>query len=216
MPRVLRRSLAAIAVCTAGVASLTPTGTAQEPPKVPGPEGWGEVRLSAERAPAADFAVSPSGTEIAFIGSAAYHLYDVASGRVTRTVPTGEGSMFTLAYSPDGKTIATSQWDAGLKLRDAESGRVTETIKLPDAGGSWGVTYLADGTLASFWKRAPASPTWWRSGHRALPPPSRCASRCTGCPTPRGSWSAATSPGRSSSRSPSTAPTATCSVSPRR
>ena len=128
--------------------------------KEPGHEVWGEVRVTADRAPAAEFAISPNGTQIAFFGyHRGYKLYDVATGKVTLEVPS-DVSIHDLTYSPDGKSLATAEWFSGVKLRDPKTGTVLETLKPKGDLGAFSATYLRDGKLAAH---------CWRSGGAGKP-----------------------------------------------
>lgn len=143
-------TVAAVALSLAAALADTPP---PPPSSAPGAASWGEVRVSPDRMPAADFTISPTGTELAFFGyNPAYYHYDVAAGRVTREVPT-DRSPYNVAYSPDGKLVATSEWVAGAKVRDHATGAVRQTLT-PDGGlGVTGVVFLPDGRLAaSCWK----------------------------------------------------------------
>jgi dipeptidyl aminopeptidase/acylaminoacyl peptidase len=145
---------ALLAVC-APAAAGGPAG--QEASRFPGADAWGQVRVTAERMPAADFVVAPGGTEITFFGySRAFWVYDLTLGRVVREVPCPDESVHDAAYSPDGRLLATAEWTAGLKLRDARTGRALTTLK-PDAGlGAFYLKFLPDGKLAAYCWRAQA------------------------------------------------------------
>jgi WD40 repeat protein len=117
--------------------------------KEPGPEAWGEVRVTTDRAPAAQFTIAPNGAQIAFFGyHRGYKLYDVATGKVTLEVPS-DVSIHDLTYSPDGKTLATAEWFSGVRLRDPKTGTVLETLKPEGDLGAFYATYLRDGKLAA-------------------------------------------------------------------
>src|SRR5262245_2394262 len=138
------------------VSALAVTGRAtdeQQPPaalapppsgsgnKEPGPEAWGEVRVTTDRAPAAQFTIAPNGAQIAFFGyHRGYKLYDVASGKVTLEVPT-DVSIHDLTYSPAGKSLATAEWFSGVRLRDPKTGKVLETLKPEGDLGAFYATY---------------------------------------------------------------------------
>jgi WD40 repeat protein len=105
--------------------------------------------------PAADFVVAPGGTEITFFGySRAYYVYDLTLGRVVREVACPDESVHDASYSPDGKVLATAEWTTGLKLREAKTGRVVETLT-PDGNlGVFYATFLPEGKLAAYCWRA--------------------------------------------------------------
>jgi len=117
---------------------------------------WGEVRVTADRVPAAEFAVSPSGTEILFYGyHRTLHLYDIAQGRVVREVPCDKAP-HDVAYSPDGKLLATADWTFGVRLRDPKTLQVFDTLK-PEADlGASAPAFQPGGKLAVYcWRMQP-------------------------------------------------------------
>ena len=143
----MRMSLVAFAMLVAlGAATgLQPSRVA---PPSPGADAWGPVRISDEKMPAADFRIAPDGTEIAFFGyNRAYHIYDVVHGKVTREVAT-EVSIHDIAFSPDGKILATAEWFDGVNLRDRQSGKILENLKPEGDLGVFYAAYLPDGKLA--------------------------------------------------------------------
>ncbi len=151
------------AMVAAGTAAAGRTAPADPPavppaftrPPDPGAEAWGEVRVTADRVPATAFAIAPGGAEIAFFGySKGYYVYDVAAGRMGLEVP-NDGSIKDLAYSPDGKVLATAEWTAGIKLRDPKTGRVLDTLTAASGLGASAVAYLRDGKLAAYCWGAP-------------------------------------------------------------
>jgi hypothetical protein len=156
MSRTISRAAAAawLAVCVSAAAG-GPAG--QDTSRSPEADAWGEVRVTPDRMPAADFVVASGGTEITFFGySRAYWAYDLTLGRVVRQVACPDESVHDACYSPDGKLLATAEWTAGLKLRDARTGRALTTLK-PDGGlGAFYAKFLPDGKLAAYCWRAQA------------------------------------------------------------
>src|SRR5262249_43242926 len=57
--------------------------------------------------------------------------------------------IWSLSFSPDGRTLATASWDGTVKLWEVASGRERATLR-GHTGPVWSVTFLPDGrTLAS-------------------------------------------------------------------
>lgn len=134
-------------------AGLAADGLASDPPasgRFPGSEAWGEVRVSADRMPASQFEVAPSGTEILFYGyHRKLHFYDIAEGRVVREVAC-DTAPHDVAYSPDGKLLVTADWRFGVRLRDPKTGQTLDTLR-PDADlGASAVAFQPDGKLAAY------------------------------------------------------------------
>ncbi len=97
---------------------------------------------------------SPDGTILA-VGTRgderAVSLFDVKSGQVIHDLRHPEGEIGQVAWSPQGKTIATLRVYGSVRLWDVESGQLVRTLTLPDP--SWHIMCLAwspnDKTLAS-------------------------------------------------------------------
>jgi WD40 repeat protein len=64
-------------------------------------------------------------------------IWDAASGRIQRTLKGHDASVSWVAYSSDGRTLASASAENGtLKLWDAQSGAVRHTLKLPGKIGT--------------------------------------------------------------------------------
>jgi WD40 repeat protein len=61
-------------------------------------------------------------------------LWDVASREEIRSLPAHTNSIYTVAFSPDGMTLATGSMDQTVKLWDVATGRLRETIIPGEAG----------------------------------------------------------------------------------
>lgn len=122
----------------------------------PASDVWGDVRVTADRVPAAQFTISPDGASIAFFGyHKGYKIYDVISDKVTQDVPC-DMSIHDIAFSPDGKTLATAEWYSGIILRDPLSSKVRANLKPDSDLGAFTATYLPDGKLAAYcWRHGP-------------------------------------------------------------
>jgi WD40 repeat protein len=69
--------------------------------------------------------ISPSGDQLATVQSdaRAIKLWDVKSGAAIRSLGGHEGPVEALAYSPDGKRLASGSADKTVRLRDVAAGR---------------------------------------------------------------------------------------------
>jgi WD40 repeat protein len=86
------------------------------------------------------FAVAPDGKFLAVVsGSKSVQIFDVATGREVRVIESPE-SVGSVAYAPDGKTLAT----AGklLQLWDTASGKA---IRTADGPGTVWIGFMPDG-----------------------------------------------------------------------
>ncbi|MFJ8195100.1 trypsin-like peptidase domain-containing protein [Streptomyces sp. NPDC096094] len=105
-----------------------------------------------------DLALSPDGTTLAvsLLGfkvsesdESRVQLWDVAEGRRTATLKGHTGQVTSLAFSPDGDTLATGASDATTRLWDVRSRRSTSTLTGP-SGTVFALAFTPDGrTLAS-------------------------------------------------------------------
>ena len=56
-------------------------------------------------------------------------LWEVSSGRLVRSFEGHKSFVHSIAFSPDGKTIASGSYDHTLKLWDVGSGRNSRPLK---------------------------------------------------------------------------------------
>ncbi|MCX7143624.1 MAG: caspase family protein [Proteobacteria bacterium] len=93
-----------------------------EPPRLVTQRGHSEMVTSVAISPDGKIAVS-GGTDKTLI------LWDVATGRVLRTLAGHEHSVKCVAFSPDGKTIASGSWEnETIKLWDVATGQELRTL----------------------------------------------------------------------------------------
>jgi WD40 repeat protein len=96
----------------------------------------------------------------------ALRLIDIATGRTVRQLEGQEDSVYSVAFSPDGKTLAGASFKKTIRFWDVATGKETGTIE--DAGGSLqyspdGKTLLVGAGVIEFWDVA--------TGKRTRPSP---------------------------------------------
>jgi eukaryotic-like serine/threonine-protein kinase len=74
-------------------------------------------------------ALSPDAKQYALCGADATKVWDVASGRETLTLAGHNGGVKNVAFSPDGKRIATASDDGTVKVWDTTRGTLIHTLK---------------------------------------------------------------------------------------
>ncbi len=96
---------------------------------------------------ASAFAFAPDGKKLAYrdSSSAVIDLWDVASGRQLRQLPGHDTAMQTLAVSPDGKVLASSDSKPALLLWDTATGKLLRSLAGGDEQGSAYLLFSADG-----------------------------------------------------------------------
>jgi eukaryotic-like serine/threonine-protein kinase len=78
-------------------------------------------------------------------GNAPVQVWNVKTGQLLLTLPGHASYVDTLAFSPDGKSLATTGRDAGVRIWDLASGK--ESLAIPSPGGGVsGVAFSPDGT----------------------------------------------------------------------
>jgi WD40 repeat protein len=101
-----------------------------------------------------------TGSNIKFL-SDTITLWDVESGRAVRTIASQVGGIDSVAFSPNGHTLASAEngdlsgtWEARITLWDVASGQAVRTLAGPKSHNSivYSVAFSPDGnTLASGW-----------------------------------------------------------------
>ena len=76
-------------------------------------------------------------------------LWDVETGQEIRTLKGHDGVVYSVNFSPDGKTLVSGSWDKTIKLWNVETGQEIRTLKGHD-DSVWSVNFTPDGkTLVS-------------------------------------------------------------------
>jgi WD40 repeat protein len=105
---------------------------------------WSLAFLTPERPSFVAFA--PAGDQLASASLDGAHIWDVASGRELRVLIGPPDGVSAVAYSRDGKLLATAGYDGTAKLWDAASGQELRAIKGHDQAIGR-IAFSPDGTL---------------------------------------------------------------------
>src|SRR5262249_20077768 len=83
-------------------------------------------------------------------GSGALGLWEVASGTARREFSGHQGMLSSLAFSPDGRRIATGSWDTTILLWDlgASSAQPAKKLTARELDEAWSALEAADGKTA--------------------------------------------------------------------
>ena len=88
------------------------------------------LTLKAHKGRFSSVAFSPDGKQLALAGSyGTIELWDIATGRVTRTLQGHSHYVTSVVFSPDGKHLASGSWDKTTKLWDLATGSLTVTLR---------------------------------------------------------------------------------------
>ena len=94
-------------------------------------------------------AFCPNSTTLVSGGLDGINLWDVATGKNTATFKENRGPVNSVAFSPNGKALASGNWDHTITLWDVKTGKVRASIK-GHASVVNSVAFSPDGkTLAS-------------------------------------------------------------------
>jgi eukaryotic-like serine/threonine-protein kinase len=91
-----------------------------------------------------DFAFSPDGTRITSAGDKNIRLWQLDLQSYTDPITGHTGSMYAVAWSPDGKVLAASGADGIIRIAEIESG-VTRELSRPDAQAIQSLAFSRDG-----------------------------------------------------------------------
>jgi WD40 repeat protein len=76
-----------------------------------------------------------------------WHYLKRQSHTALLTIPAHDDYVFSVAYSPDGKTLATASQDGTARIFDAATGRGLRTLRGHEPDLCWNVCYSPDGRL---------------------------------------------------------------------
>ncbi len=80
------------------------------------------------------------------VWDATLRLYDVATGERLNTLTGFQDDVYSVVFSPDGKTLASGSWDATLRLYDVATGEILNTLT-GHTEGVRSVVFNPDGTI---------------------------------------------------------------------
>jgi WD40 repeat protein/serine/threonine protein kinase len=104
--------------------------------RIPDHTGWYGVN---------SVAFSPDGAQLASASGNDVKVWDARTGRLLRSFQGHSGRVYGVAFSADGRRIASTSADKTLKVWDARAGREERTIR-GDGGNLLGVAFSLDGT----------------------------------------------------------------------
>jgi eukaryotic-like serine/threonine-protein kinase len=89
-------------------------------------------------------AYSPDGLNFATVSGVYGDVWDAATGKHLRNLPEHDWGVYCLAYSGDGRWIATGSRDGAVKVAEASTGRLVKTLN-ENTGRTHAVAFSPDG-----------------------------------------------------------------------
>ena len=126
------------------------------PPEAPLPTGaaarFGSIRLH-HGTWVKSLAFSPNSRILASCGGqynqpGDVSLWDVASGRLIRSMPAPVQGMGTVDFSPDGKTVLAAGMDRNIRFWDAATGKTSSKFRAGSVRGHWAIYGTDANTIA--------------------------------------------------------------------
>ncbi len=114
--------------------------------------------------PAGQIAVSPDGQTVAAVADDALTLWDKEGRPIRRIV--SESRLLSVAFTPDGKSVAVGDENCGVTLHDLATGRETRKFVPSPAKGPrsqheiWSIAFAADGETFITWGSDKVVRTW--------------------------------------------------------
>jgi WD40 repeat protein len=94
-------------------------------------------------------AFSPDGSLLGVATDAgAFRVWSVADGKLVQSGNTGKDVVHRLCFSSDGKRLALAAESGAIRIVDIATGKSVGPFR-PAFGGTWGMTFAADGILAT-------------------------------------------------------------------
>jgi WD40 repeat protein len=96
--------------------------------------------------PAGPVALSPDGRKLALAGQGPVHLFDAATGQAAGELEGHAGATQSVAFAPDGRTLATGGTDGLVRIWDVETGAPIHNLA-GHVGNVPALAYSSDGAL---------------------------------------------------------------------